>query len=145
MLWYTYSRLPITKTFKGNRKKFELSGVRVIGSWKEIATLLAESLRSFLDKSGKRKRLPDLSRKIEGHSVRRVEIAGSKEKNSFYCTVNILITFHCRNVKWKLKDTSKHSLNRACVLMFWEIKLFHVRFVTNNIIMIWGETKTTSS
>ena len=40
------------------------------------ATLLAESLRSFLDKSGKRKRLclplPDLSRKIEGDSVRRV-------------------------------------------------------------------------
>ena len=25
----TYSRLPITRTFKGNRKKFELSGVRV--------------------------------------------------------------------------------------------------------------------
>ena len=23
----------------------------------------------------------------------------SKVKNSFYCTVNILITFHCRNVK----------------------------------------------
>ena len=41
-----------------------------------ILTLLAESLRSFLDKSGKRKRrflpLPDLSRKIEGDSVRRV-------------------------------------------------------------------------
>ena len=38
-------------------------------------TLLAESLRSFLDKSGKRKRflpLPGLSRKIEGDSVRRV-------------------------------------------------------------------------
>ena len=28
--WHiTYSRLPITRTFKGNRKKFELSGVRV--------------------------------------------------------------------------------------------------------------------
>ena len=33
------------------------------------------------------------------------KIAGSKVKNSFYCTVNILITFYCRNVKWKLKDT----------------------------------------
>ena len=32
-----YSRLPITRTFKGNRKKFELSGVRVIGSSKKIA------------------------------------------------------------------------------------------------------------
>ena len=27
-----YSQLPITRTFKGNRKRFELSGVRVIGS-----------------------------------------------------------------------------------------------------------------
>ena len=60
--WHiTYSRLPITRTFKGNRKKFELSGVRVIGSSKKIAE--------------------------------------SKVKNSFYCTVNILITFNCRNVK----------------------------------------------
>ena len=49
-----YSRLPITRTFKGNRKEFELSGVRVIGSSKKIAE--------------------------------------SKVKNSFYCTVNILIT-----------------------------------------------------
>ena len=50
-----YSRLPITRTFKGNRKKFKLSGVRVIGSSKKIA--------------------------------------GSKVKNSFYCTVSILIKF----------------------------------------------------
>ena len=62
-----YSRLPKTRTFKGNRKKFELSGVQVIGSSKKIAE--------------------------------------SKVKNSFYCTVNILITFNCRNVKWKLEDT----------------------------------------
>ena len=27
------------------------------------------------------------------------KIAGSKEKNSFYCTVSILITFNCRNVE----------------------------------------------
>ena len=27
---YMYSRLPIIQTFKGNRKKFELSGVKVI-------------------------------------------------------------------------------------------------------------------
>ena len=36
------------------------------------------------------------------------KIAGGKEKkNSFYCTENILITFNCSNVKWKLKDTSR--------------------------------------
>ena len=34
---FKYSRLPITRTFKGNRKKFELSGVRVIESSKKIA------------------------------------------------------------------------------------------------------------
>ena len=51
-----YSRLPITRTFKGNRKK-----VRVNGSSKKIAE--------------------------------------SKVKKQFYCTVNILITFNCRNVK----------------------------------------------
>ena len=27
---FVYSRLPIIRTFKGNREKFELSGVRVI-------------------------------------------------------------------------------------------------------------------
>ena len=27
------------------------------------------------------------------------KIAGSKEKNSFYCTVSILITFNCKNVE----------------------------------------------
>ena len=52
-----YSRLPITRTFKGNRKK-----VRVIGSSKNL-------------------------------------IGESRVKNSFYDTVNILITFNCRNVK----------------------------------------------
>ena len=35
------------------------------------------------------------------------KLAESKVKNSFYCTVNILIIFNCRNVKWKLKDTSR--------------------------------------
>ena len=33
------------------------------------------------------------------------KIAESKVKNSFYFTLNILITFNCRNVKWKLEDT----------------------------------------
>ena len=51
----SYSRLPITQTFKGNRKK-----VRVIGSSKKIAE--------------------------------------SKVKKSFYCSVNISITFNCTNV-----------------------------------------------
>ena len=51
-----YSRLPITRTFKGNRKKG-----RIIGSSKKIAE--------------------------------------SNVKNSFYCTVKILIAFNCRNVK----------------------------------------------
>ena len=32
-----YSRLPITRTFKGNRKRFKLSGVRVIRHPKKIA------------------------------------------------------------------------------------------------------------
>ena len=34
---WVYSRLPITRTFKGNRKKFKLSGVRVIRSSKKVA------------------------------------------------------------------------------------------------------------
>ena len=60
---WSYSRLPITRTFKGNQKK----------------------VRVYIGSSNK--------------------IAECKVKNSFYCTVNILITFNCRNVKWKLKDT----------------------------------------
>ena len=42
------------------------------------------------------------------------KIAGSKEKTvftglimTFYCTVNVLITFNCRKVKCQLKDTSR--------------------------------------
>ena len=36
----------------------------------------------------------------KGSSYRELEeIAGSKEKNSFYCTVNILITVNWRNVE----------------------------------------------
>ena len=49
----------ITRTVKGNRKMFKSSGVRLIGSSKQIA--------------------------------------GIKGKTSFYCTVNILITFNCSN------------------------------------------------
>ena len=44
-----------TRTFRGNRNRFELSGVRVFGSLKKIAR--------------------------------------DEKKNSFYCIVNILITF----------------------------------------------------
>ena len=33
---YYYSRLPITRTFRGNRKRFELSGVRITGSWEQM-------------------------------------------------------------------------------------------------------------
>ena len=34
--YYNYGRLPITQTFKGNRKTFELLGVPVIASLKQI-------------------------------------------------------------------------------------------------------------
>ena len=33
---YHYSRIPITRTFSGNRKRFELSRVRVSGSWEQM-------------------------------------------------------------------------------------------------------------
>ena len=46
----------------------------------------------------------------------------------------ILITFTCRNVNWNLRDilldykseqnVTKNSPNRACFLLFWEVKLF---------------------
>ena len=43
------------------------------------------------------------SREIARKKVRVIgsskKIAESKVKNNFYCTVNILITFNCRNVK----------------------------------------------
>ena len=49
------------------------------------------------------------------------KIAGSKEKNSFYCTVNILITFNCRKVKctdnWKilLDYKSERNVTKRCL------------------------------
>ena len=54
-------------------------------------------------------------------------------------TVN---TLYCGNVEGKLKvllgyksgrNVTVRSLNRACVLLFSKVKLFHVRFVANNI------------
>ena len=42
-LWLKYSRLPITRTIKGNRKKFEVLGVRVIGTSKKIAESKVEN------------------------------------------------------------------------------------------------------
>ena len=45
---------------------------------------------------GNRKKLePSVVRVIRSSKT----IVGNKGKNSFYCTVNILITFNCRNVK----------------------------------------------
>ena len=92
----------------------------------------SEGIQSTLDNSN----LQGKSKKVRVIGTSK-KIAESKIKNSFYCTVNILITFNCSlNVKWKLKDTfrlyirttnvTKHSLNRACVLPFWEEKLLHV-------------------
>ena len=69
---YIYSQLPITRTFKGNRKRFELSGVRVIGSSKKIA--------------------------------------GSKEKNSFYCTVSILDLLTSRAFERVARNASERKL-----------------------------------
>ena len=45
-------------------------------------------------------------RVIESSSGSQKQIAGSKGKTSFYSTVNILITFNCRNVKLKWNDAS---------------------------------------
>ena len=83
----TYSRLPITRTFMGNRKKFELSGVQVTdhrGGSRErvqgvrtppkmscgflIQLILHPLLKKILD--------PPLDQQFEENS-------GSKEKNSF--------------------------------------------------------------
>ena len=43
-----YSRLPITRTFKENRKKFVFSGVRVIGSSKKIGESKDNKKKTFL-------------------------------------------------------------------------------------------------
>ena len=42
-----YSRLPITRTFKENRKKFVFSGVRVIGSSKKIGESKGNKKKRF--------------------------------------------------------------------------------------------------
>ena len=62
--------------------------------WLMVATVSLILLQSTPDKSnlqGKSKNV-----RVIGSSKK---IAGSKEKNSCYCKVNILITFNCRNVK----------------------------------------------
>ena len=81
----------MTTLFKGNGKKFKLSGAQI--KWLEV-----------------------------------------RKKTIVYCTVYILITFTCRNVNGNLRDilldykseqnVTKNSPNRACFLLFWEVKLF---------------------
>ena len=47
-----YSLLPIIRTFKGNRKKFELLGVRVIeGSSYRESTVLKRGIKYYLAKA----------------------------------------------------------------------------------------------
>ena len=46
-------------------------------------------------------------RVIESSSGSWKQRAGWKGKTSFYCTVNILITFNCRNVKLKWNGASR--------------------------------------
>ena len=69
-------------------------------------TLLAESLWSFLDKSGKRKQrflpLPDLSRKIEGDSVHRVKSVKVAQKANFVILMKIKITGKRNQTPWGL-------------------------------------------
>ena len=92
-------------------------------------TLLAESLRSFLDKSGKRKRprflpLPDLSRKIEGDSVRRVDqlvISNNNNKKKHIkeicmlkiCKIKRSLITKLRDIQWiyiqQYKNTTKRK------------------------------------
>ena len=83
-----YSRLPITRTVKWNRRKVELSGVWVIGSSKKIA--------------------------------------GSRVKNVFYWIFYspVILEMLIENYE---SHVTKHSLNRACVLLFGEVMLFYVR------------------
>ena len=70
-----------------------------LGKLIEGSVLCVKSTPNNLNLQGKLRKV-----RVIGSSKK---IAGSNEKNSFYCTVNILITFNCRNVKWKLKDTSR--------------------------------------
>ena len=84
----TFSRLPISRTFKGNRKK-----VRVIESSKKIA--------------------------------------GSKEKKTVF-TAQWTFFIEMLSENWKIpldykaeRNVTKHCLNRACVLLFWQAELFH--------------------
>ena len=56
---------------------------------KGVFTIQSTPDNSNLQKKSKKVRVIGRSKKI----------SGSKKKNSFNCTVNILITFNCRNVK----------------------------------------------
>ena len=56
-----------------------------------VTTIIVQSTPDNSNLQGKWKKV-----RVIGSSKK---IAGSKEKNSFYCTVNILITFNCRNVE----------------------------------------------
>ena len=97
---HRYSRLLITRIFKGNRKK-SLSCREVEEHSREKAK------KQFL--------ITHLNREVEERlcdywNIRKDTLDYKSERN-----------------------VTKHCLNRAYDLLFWEVKLFHVRFVTNNI------------
>ena len=76
-----------------------------------LVCLLRSLLLTKIDKDTKIENLQNGQEKYGGKNLAYVycwgvrvigsskKIAGSNEKNSFYCTVSILITFNCKNVE----------------------------------------------
>ena len=96
-----YDRFKSVSWLNSAIKEFSLSS-----TGPKSVTLLAESLWSFLDKSGKRKQrflpLPDLSRKIEGDSVHRVKSVKVAQKANFVILMKIKITGKRNQTPWGL-------------------------------------------
>ena len=106
-------------------------------NWKETITGIGLGLQSTPDNSN-----------LQGKSKKEFEKNSREEgKKQFLLYSEHFNHINCRNVKWKLKDilldyksernVTKHSLNRACVLLFWEEKLLHVS--------LWQSTSASTS
>ena len=96
-----------TRPKKLRKKKSGLNGIQNMNDLRGTDAVLLPHMTA---KAAEIQSTPDNSN-LQGESkqVRVIgsskKIARSKEKNSFYCTVSILITFNCKNVELKLKDT----------------------------------------
>ena len=115
-----YSRLPITRTFQGNRKKVELSGVRVIGSSKKIAGSRVKNVFYWLFYSPVivEMLISNYESHVTKHSLNWAFVLRSGEVMLFYVRFMTKKKSASTIYLQQINDTSKSNVSDASTLVF---------------------------